>query len=434
LNNKRPSGCPICGRQRQIQKATKSFDNFVKDSRVIHGDIYEYQEESYKRAKSYIQIKCRLHGLFPQTPDSHINGKHGCPKCRDEFVAEKSRLEFDEIYKRLNKNSKKNITTVNFSRNRYLGVNSKLIINCSKHGVQDGRLVNSMLYQTHPCVECTFEIIGSRVRKRSTENVIQYLNEKFEGKYKIYDFKYEDKRTLLRFYCPIEGHGDFSFQVNTIYKSNGCPVCSYENSQEKRTEGLRRQIETSKEKRRLKWIDKVKSTHGDLYDYSLVEFVDVKTPVTIICRNHGEIEQVPDVHIQSGCRKCADEDLKGKYTKKYFDDYPERKDRTATLYYIKFTYKHEIFYKVGITTTSIKARFGTIDKKVISIDVINYLNTFLYNAWELEVIIQNVHGDRFRYRPIIDGRSIRKYRIGQSECFSQPLPNKILNKYFLSDK
>ena len=74
---------------------------------------------------------------------------------------------------------------------------------------------------------------------------------------------------------------------------------------------------------------------------------------------------------------------------------------------------------------------NTIDKNIINIDVIKTLSTSLYNAWELEEIIQNFHGDSCRYRPIIDGSSIRKYRIGPSECFSkQQLPKIMIKKYF----
>ena len=56
LNQKRPSGCPICGRLRQIEKATKPFEDFLKDAREIHGNLYEYVKESYKNAKSDVQI------------------------------------------------------------------------------------------------------------------------------------------------------------------------------------------------------------------------------------------------------------------------------------------------------------------------------------------------------------------------------------------
>ena len=154
---------------------------------------------------------------------------------------------------------KKNNTTISFDENEYSGVNAKLIIKCSRHGVQEPRIVNSMLYDTHPCLKCTSEILGRSFEIRSTENVTQYLNEKFEGKYKIYDFKFEDKRTVIKFNCSIEGHGDFSFQVDSMYRSKGCPVCSYEDSIEKRTESIIKHNESTRKSRELKWLEKVKT-------------------------------------------------------------------------------------------------------------------------------------------------------------------------------
>jgi hypothetical protein len=428
----RPAGCIKCGRERQIEKATKPFAVFLDEAREIHGELYDYVEESYNGSKPEMIIICKKdgHEPFPQSPDVHINAKGGCPTCANELTGERCRLKYDEVINRLNENSKENNTTVSFEEEEYLGVNANLIIKCSKHGVQDARLANSMLHQTHPCLKCSSEILNRSFEIRSTENVIQFLDEKFDGKYKIYDFKYEDKRTVIKFNCPIEGHGDFSFQVDSMYTSNGCPVCSYENSIEKRTESVRKHNESTRKSRELKWIQEVKVKHDCFYDYSLVEYVNAKIPVKIICPNHGVITQTPNDHRVSGCRDCADEELKGTFSKKYFDAYPDRKELNAMVYYIKFTYKEEIFYKVGITRTTINKRFGSIDKKVINIDVIKTLSTTLYNAWQLEVIIQNTHGDKFRYRPVIDGGSIKKYRIGPSECFSKPLSKQLIVKYF----
>ena len=35
-----------------------------------------------------------------------------------------------------------------------------------------------------------------------------------------------------------------------------------------------------------------------------------------------------------------------------------------------------------------------------------------------------------RIKPILEGNSLWKYRIGQTECFSNPLSIDLLNKYF----
>jgi hypothetical protein len=42
------------------------------------------------------------------------------------------------------------------------------------------------------------------------------------------------------------------------------------------------------------------------YDYSKVDYIDSKTKVTIICKEHGEFEQIPNTHLKGkGCLKCS---------------------------------------------------------------------------------------------------------------------------------
>jgi superfamily II DNA or RNA helicase len=53
-------------------------------------------------------------------------------------------------------------------------------------------------------------------------------------------------------------------------------------------------------------ITQFRGKHGDKYDYSLVEYVDDKTKVKIICPEHGVFEQSPTHHKQGkGCRVCV---------------------------------------------------------------------------------------------------------------------------------
>lgn len=54
------------------------------------------------------------------------------------------------------------------------------------------------------------------------------------------------------------------------------------------------------------FIAKAKAVHGDRYDYSKVEYVDSKTKVCIVCKEHGEFWQRPSHHTNGhGCTKCA---------------------------------------------------------------------------------------------------------------------------------
>jgi hypothetical protein len=54
------------------------------------------------------------------------------------------------------------------------------------------------------------------------------------------------------------------------------------------------------------FISKSNLVHQDKYDYSLVEYKGAKNKVKIICKKHGQFEQTPNNHLNShGCNKCG---------------------------------------------------------------------------------------------------------------------------------
>ncbi len=56
-----------------------------------------------------------------------------------------------------------------------------------------------------------------------------------------------------------------------------------------------------------KFIEKAKNKWGDKFDYSLVNFINYKTPIEIICPSHGIFSKIPDSFLTSknGCNKCS---------------------------------------------------------------------------------------------------------------------------------
>jgi hypothetical protein len=54
------------------------------------------------------------------------------------------------------------------------------------------------------------------------------------------------------------------------------------------------------------FVKRAKEVHGSKYDYSQVDYVDIKTRVNIICPIHGEFNQTPDSHIHNHeCPECG---------------------------------------------------------------------------------------------------------------------------------
>lgn len=110
--------------------------------------------------------------------------------------------------------------------------------------------------------------------------------------FEFFDNTYVNKDTQLKIKCS-NGH-EYLRSPRYHLKTGTCPICS---------KGLN--------KRRLpldEFIRRSKLIHSeDVYDYSLVEYVDNKTKVKIICKEHGIFEMSPYTHTykKQKCQKCS---------------------------------------------------------------------------------------------------------------------------------
>lgn len=73
-------GCPKCGFAKSSDSSRKKIEDFIKQSNIVHKNRYRYNDINYTNNKTNIKIECPIHGFFYQLPQHHING-HGCPKC-----------------------------------------------------------------------------------------------------------------------------------------------------------------------------------------------------------------------------------------------------------------------------------------------------------------------------------------------------------------
>ena len=109
-------------------------------------------------------------------------------------------------------------------------------------------------------------------------------------KYDYSKVEYINRRTNVLIMCPI--HGEFYQNPKSHLNGHGCVECARIKS-------------TYLKSNTNDFIEKARKVHGDIYDYSKVEYVDRKTKVTIICPIHGEFLQIPYSHLRgAGCIKC----------------------------------------------------------------------------------------------------------------------------------
>lgn len=84
-------GCPKC------KGLNKTTHDFINESQLIHGNLYDYSKTEYILAKKPLIITCRKHGDFLQAPTHHLSGQ-GCPVCKSS----KGEKKITDIFHKMN--------------------------------------------------------------------------------------------------------------------------------------------------------------------------------------------------------------------------------------------------------------------------------------------------------------------------------------------
>lgn len=180
---------------------------FIHKANKIHDNKYFYHLVDYINAVTKVQIMCPTHGIFEQTPTSHLSGS-GCKKCvglfmnKDLFVEKAS-----EIHK-----GKYDYSLVNY-KNSY----NKVKIICLIHGVFEQNPSSHL--NGHGCPKCAG-------RNMTTEDFVEKINNRHKGKYDYSLTNYQGSKSKLKITCPI--HGKFEQLPGNHLRGSGCPICGIE--------------------------------------------------------------------------------------------------------------------------------------------------------------------------------------------------------------
>ena len=203
-------GCRACS-----GSLKKTNETFTKSAREIHGDKYDYSKIKYKHAHHPINIICKKHGPFLQTPNSHLKGQQ-CPKCsyiESGFNKRTSLDEFISKSKKIHKN-KFDYTLVN-----YEGNNVKVKIICPEYGVFIQ--TPSSHLGGHGCSQC------AGLKKKTTEEFILQAKETHGDLYDYSLSKYTGTNKKIIIIC--KEHGEFKQNALLHLKGSGCSRCFLKN-------------------------------------------------------------------------------------------------------------------------------------------------------------------------------------------------------------
>ncbi len=123
IRKTKPAGCPYCSGNAKL-----TTEEFVKRSKEVYGDKFDYSETVYINEKTLIKIICPKHGPFYQRMDHHLNGKYGCPECKKE---EEKEIAFNNF---ILSSIKIHNNKYSYDKVNYINSYTKVEIICPEHG------------------------------------------------------------------------------------------------------------------------------------------------------------------------------------------------------------------------------------------------------------------------------------------------------------
>lgn len=130
-NHLNGSICLKCSYEENTKNLTKTKEFFINQATKIHGDKYDYSFVNYIKSIKPVEIVCKIHGMFKQTPSTHVRGS-GCIKCNKISYKHKVAIDNLELLKERIGILHKDKYKYDFSN--YQNQHSKILITCPDHG------------------------------------------------------------------------------------------------------------------------------------------------------------------------------------------------------------------------------------------------------------------------------------------------------------
>lgn len=257
---------------------------FLSRAKATHGDRYDYSKSICARLTDKITIGCKDHGFFEQSAKAHLRG-NGCRKCGQILSNNAKRLDNNSF---ISRSRVIHGDLYSYDNCEYKGRKLRLTVTCHKHGDFAQRACDHL--SGKGCPSCANEKRNDG-SKHNTDTFIAMAKAVHADAYGYGMVDYKSYHEKVSIKCAIHGYYD---QTPAIHLAGGgCRQCGYERSSAK----CRSNVEA--------FIESARETHGGIYDYTNVEYVNARTKVSITCAKHGDFEQEPQSHLAGrGCPLC----------------------------------------------------------------------------------------------------------------------------------
>lgn len=219
-------------------------------------------------------------------------------------------------------------------------------------------------------------------RLNSKEQFLEKVYKKFGNKFTFDLTNYSGiTGNKIKIICPI--HGEFEQTPRNLIQPNcktGCKKCGLESKNKSKTKDVDN------------FLEKAKTIHNNKYEYIVENYINRKSKIKVICKEHGEFIKSAQKHLSGqGCFKCRMKELVeqnilvGGYSEDLFQRKPEMKNIKAYLYYLSLN--NDKMFKIGITT-KLSSRMRGIKSNakgfIKNIHILWTIEDTLYNCFKKE--------------------------------------------------
>lgn len=202
-------------------------EHFIARANAKFNYRFDYSHFVYVNAKTQSVIVCPEHGAFRQTPDKHLQGKHGCPSCwvsikpqaltgikRSDSDKQKLQLPAEEFSARV---QKKFGSKFGVDLSAYTGYTGAAIrFTCPIHG-DFWKKPQVFFISGHGCTPCGLHSKDSQ-KLLGYDDFISKAATKHGGVYQYPESNrsvYVDRKSAVEIVCSI--HGVFTKKPRNTY-------------------------------------------------------------------------------------------------------------------------------------------------------------------------------------------------------------------------
>lgn len=182
---------------------------YIYKFREVHGDTYDYSKVQYINSKTKVEIVCKQHGAFYQTPNNHLKGA-GCQTCQGNKTKDTNQCIEDFI--------KVQGGRYNYSKVLYINRYTKVEIVCREHGSFLQRPADHLNGQRCPkCQDIT----------KTTQQCVEDFKKVHDDTYDYSKVLYINSYTKVEIIC--KEHGAFYQRPDSHLAGAGCHKCQAHN-------------------------------------------------------------------------------------------------------------------------------------------------------------------------------------------------------------